>query len=233
MFFFENEHIGLSHHGYAADVRDIVRWYFGYDFAQVRKEVILFDHAGNLRVDREKFNEYYSKLKEVKAELHDAFLGFLAEYYSKRAYWSGFHEKMQDDAAFLRVMMSLHYDLTALDGPDEDSIPSREETMKFTQMNHKKIMKYAHEAYMASGGGGTGSGLSDDDSGELASRMPSQETIRQIELLTGMSQDEMLALAEKHGVKIEDIQEMSRLEIISLAVQILKKGSALTERGLR
>lgn len=224
MFFFENEHIGLARHGYAGDVRDIIRWYFGYDFSQVNKEVITFDHAGNLRVDREKFNDYYGKLREVKSELRASFLGFLAEYYAHRAFWSGFHEKMQDDAAFLRVMMITNYDLTAAGG--------REETMRFLQMNHKKIMQYAHESYLASGGGGTGSGLSDDES-ESGPRMPSREAIRQIEALTGMSVPEMLALAEKHGVTLKDVQKMSRPEIISMAVEILQKEAAFAERGLR
>jgi hypothetical protein len=219
MMFFPEDHLRLSHHGYARDIRDMVRWYFGYDFDQVRKEIVIFNHATNLRIDTEKFNKYYAQLQEVKAELLRIYPVFLAEYYSKRAYWSGFHEKMQDNAAVFRVMMALSYDLTALGG--------REKTMRFTQMHHDKIMRMAHESFMASGGGGKGSAMNADP------RIPSQETIKQLELLTGMSREEMLKLAKKHQINLEGLHKMSTAQIIQLYMDIMEKERVLAEGGLQ
>ncbi|HXV26437.1 MAG TPA: hypothetical protein VD862_00180 [Candidatus Paceibacterota bacterium] len=207
----DEDHISLMYHGYLADVRDMVNVYFGFDFAQVRREVVVFDHVRNLRIDTAKFNEHVGKLIEVRRELRKAFLKTLEEFYSDQVFWTSFNEKMQDTRAVFRVMMAFAYDPTIAGG--------HAETMKFLQRNHRKIMQMANEAYRKSGG--------ESGSGE-SRRGPSQASLDLLEQMSGMSRDDMLRLARKYRITEDDVRDKSFPELVDLYMRIMEMEAGRT-----
>lgn len=213
---FDEDHISLSYHGYSRDTRDMVYVFFGFNFAQVRKEILIYDYAGNMKFDTAKFNEYFLKLQEVKKELRKAYLRTLEEYYSDQVFWTSFNEKLQDTRAVFRVMMSLNYDPTILNG--------HAETMKWLKTHHDEIMRMANQAFQNSGG------ESDDGESTAAKRLPAGMNIRMLEQFTGLSREEMLKLAKKYDIDVNDLKSKSNAEVIRIYLQIMERERAGAER---
>src|SRR5271166_839732 len=53
-------------HGYATDIRELAEIYFGFDWAQARKDMVKYDFAGNIQYDDEKYVYYYKQIDQVK-----------------------------------------------------------------------------------------------------------------------------------------------------------------------
>lgn len=209
--FWPEDKISLSRHGYLHDVREMIRVFFGYNFEQASSEVFLWNYGGNIKIDRAKFNQYSDKLADIKKEMLTFFREkAIPEFYSDPVGWTSLHEKLQDSRGVFRIMMALNYDPTILEG--------HAKTMVFLETNREKIKRMAHEAFLESG--------KPSDEGEGDSNLISEISIRNLEKVFGMSREEMMSLARKHGIKPESLKDKSFPQMFKILLSVIEK-----ERG--
>ena len=206
-----DDKIYLSLHSYLKVPRELIHVFFGYNFEQVRKEVVLFDYDGNLRIDTEKFDFYAAKLEEAKREL----LAFFREkaipqFYSDPTFWTSLGEKLQDKNAAIRIMMIQNYEPTILGG--------NEETAKWLDTRKYEIMNIAEESYKESGQPSSG-----DKEGSVHQKFLS------LAARLGYNQDDLLELAKKYRINVSDLNNKSEEELMRLFLGILYKEN--TEKG--
>jgi hypothetical protein len=141
---YDENQIDLFFHGYVAVPRELIRIYFGFDFAQARKDIFQYDLGGNLVIDEQKFREYAQKLILVKEELRGFFRDvIIPEFYSDPVWWSAMNEKRVDRNSLLRIMMAAQYNPTIL-GNEMD-------TMKWLEAREEEIREMAKTAFEISG----------------------------------------------------------------------------------
>lgn len=199
--------IHLVFHGYLRDVREMARVFFGLDFDRIRKEIILFDHAGNWRIDREKWNYYSAKVDQVKKELVPFFRDKgLPFFYHDPLFFTSLHEKLVDSKAVFRIAMAFSYDLTNLGG--------HEKTMSWLKSREDEIDRIAHEALEKSG-------ERDEKNGGHNHLSPT--LLQQLATMTGLSEEEAIALAKKYRIKEEDIADKNFVEILAIVSKLVEK----------
>lgn len=104
-------------HGYAADIRELADIYFGFDWAQMRKDVVKYDFAGNIVYDDEKYVYYYKQIDQVKAEMLKFFVDVtIPEFYSDPIWWSAINDIRGDNNTVFRITMADHYQICSLGG---------------------------------------------------------------------------------------------------------------------
>ena len=144
---YSEDQLSLLFHGYNKDLRELIWIYFGFNFQQVRSDIVKYDLAGNLLIDEEKFREYSVKLQNVKDELYTFFQEvMIPEFYSDPVWWSAMNERRRDNNSLFRIMLAGHYDPTILGG--------RAETMKWLEIHKAEILEIAKDAYQKSAGTG-------------------------------------------------------------------------------
>ncbi|MDP3710518.1 MAG: hypothetical protein Q8R29_02210 [bacterium] len=197
--------IHLIFHGYLRDIREMSRAFFGLDFDRIRKEIILFDHAGNLRIDRDKWKYYSEKVDRVKKELVPFFRDKgLPFFYHDPLFFTALHEKLVDPKAAFRIAMAFSYDLTNLGG--------HEQTMSWLKSREDEIERIANEVFEKAG---------EPDSGNK--KKLSVTLLRQLAAMTGLSEEEALALAKKYKIKEEDVADKNLAEILSIVSKLIEK----------
>lgn len=199
--------ISLPFHGYLRDLREMIWVFFGYNFDQAQKEIVVFNHDGhNLRIDPRKFNEYLGKLEEVKKELTHFFrTKALPEFYSDPVFWTSLHEKLQDKCGIFRIMMALNYDLTILDG--------RDKTKAWLELTKEERMEMAQRAFEESG---RPSQEREDDSADSDSRIISLTFLELVRQTTGIDEKELMRLAKKYHLTERDLRGKSFSELMRL-----------------
>lgn len=141
---YDENQIDLFFHGYVAVPRELIRIYFGFNFAQARKDIFRYDLGGNIAIDEQKFREYSQKLALVKGELRELFRDVvIPEFYSDPVWWSAMNEKRVDRNSLLRIMMAAQYNPTIL-GNEKD-------TMKWLETHEEEIREMAKTAFDTSG----------------------------------------------------------------------------------
>lgn len=187
------DYLDTWHHGYAADFRELIWVYFRFDFEQAQKEVVKTSLMGNLRIDREKFDEYSQKLEVAKAELRTAFKRVMAEFYSTPVWWTALNDKLVDDNSVFRVMMAAMYNPTLLGG--------EEATTKWYNTNEHKIKRWADEAWSESGStaneSGGGNAAVNEDSKE---RRAAMLILSHVKSLYGISDEDVSRFLKFHKV---------------------------------
>ena len=134
----------LFFHGYVGVPRELIWIYFGFNFRQVRKEVVRYDLGDNLLIDQKKYREYFQKLDLVKAELFTFYRDVvIPEFYSDPVFWSAMNEKRTDRNSLFRIMMAAYYNPTILNG--------EKNTMKWLEAHKEEIMEMAKNSYEKSG----------------------------------------------------------------------------------
>lgn len=197
--------IYLFLHSYLKVPRELIWVFFGYNFEQVKKEVILYDYDGNLRIDAEKFNFYAAKLEEAKKELLKFFREkAIPQFYSDPTFWTSLGEKLQDKNAAIRIMMVQNYEPTILGG--------YEETAKWLDTRKSEILNIAAEAYKESG---------QPSSGDKAG--PVNQKFLGLAAKLGYNQEDLLKLAKKYGINSSDLNDKSEEELTRLFFGILYK----------
>ncbi len=140
-----DDQIDFFFHGYPRDLRELAWIYFGFNFKQVRKEIVTYDLGGSLLIDEEKYRHYFKELDRVKAEMHDFFRDtVIPEFYSENLWWSAMNERRQDKNSIFRIMLSKHYDPTVLGG--------HEETMKWLLSHEDEIKEMARLSFEETAG---------------------------------------------------------------------------------
>lgn len=197
--------IYLSLHSYLTVPRELIWVFFGYNFEQVRKEVVLFDYDGNLRIDAAKFDFYTAKLEEAKKELLSFFREkAIPQFYADPTFWTSLGEKLQDKNAVIRIMMVQNYEPTILGG--------NEETAKWLDTRKYEIMNIAEESYKESGQPSSG-----DQEG------PVHQKFLSLAARLGYNQDDLFKLAKKYRINPSDLNDKSEEELMRLFLGILYK----------
>lgn len=204
----DSDYIRFHLHGYMRTVRNMVEVYFGYDFKRIDNEIFEYNHAGNWKMAREKTNEYLAMQAQIKPELRKAFKRVLQVYYSDPIAWAALHDKLGDSRGVFHIVMSMLYDPTIVE--------NHRKTMEFVLKEKPEIKRMAHKAYQESGK------ADNSDSNDF----PFNGNIDTLEMLTGMNQEELLRLAEKHGINVNDLRGRTPGELIGLYMNIMDRENA-------
>ena len=137
------DYLNMRFHSYAEKWRKLIWVYYGFDYEQANKEVIKTPLVGNIRIDRDKFNEYAAKHSIAQAELMRAVEKMMEQFYSTPVWWTALNDKLVDDDSVFEVMMASMYNPTLLGG--------EEATTKWALTNEYKLKRWADEAYAESG----------------------------------------------------------------------------------
>lgn len=125
-------------HTYPEEWREMAWVFFGFDFNQVRKEVIKLNLGGNVLLDEEKYKKYFDILEAVKKEFSELTPKALELFYSNRLWWIAFNERLKDPAIVFKMYMAQNYDPTLLGG--------REKTMRHVILKKDMIKEVTNEA---------------------------------------------------------------------------------------
>ncbi len=141
---FDENKLDLFFHHYCEDLRGICEIYFGFDFAEAKKQIFKYDLAGSMLIDEAKYQEYSIKVEEIKKELSRAVKKYIIpEFYSDPLWWSSMHDKLRDKNGLFWIMMARHYRPTILGGSKDSSV--------WLSAHHEEIMEMANEAFKKSG----------------------------------------------------------------------------------
>ncbi len=211
MMLLPEDKIAFVFHGYASTFREFAHVFFRFDSDQVRKEVLLWDHDGNLRIDSAKFDEYFNKTEAIKKEFMFVFRNALAEYYSDRIFWTAMADKAVDDRIVFRILMSMNYDPTILNGRVETAHFNETHTDEIKQMMDKAWhLSNTPDATMKQGMGQDG-------------RLLYGSTLQELSALTGMSQEELVALANKYNLKPTDAENKTLPELAKIFLSFIQQ----------
>lgn len=203
--FLPEDKISTPYHSYLREVRGWIKTYFGLDLDRARDEIILWDHAGNLRIDPERFDFYAEKLEKIKAELSSFFRQkALPRYYADPIFALTINESLRDNIGIFRIMMALNYDLTGLEGHGP--------TMSWLKVEHPKIMNAAHRAYEKS----RKVAWDKDGNGDQNHRQPSLLVRQVFQESLGLSDEKLLELAKKYHIDPEDLEKKNLPELIKI-----------------
>lgn len=104
-------------HGYAADIRELAQIYYGMDWAEMRKQIVKMDYAGNIEYDDTKYLYYYKQIDQIKAEMMKFFVDVtIPEFYSDPVWWSAINDVRGDNNTVFRITMADHYQICSLGG---------------------------------------------------------------------------------------------------------------------
>lgn len=138
-----NDKLDFWFHPYAETFRELALVFFRFDIQRARNDVVLFNFIGRYRIDREKFQKHSREIEKIKKEMREFFLTkTLPAFYADPMFWSGLHERMQDDHLILKVTMAQHYNQTLLGG--------KVETARWLSEHKDEISRFAHDAYKKS-----------------------------------------------------------------------------------
>jgi hypothetical protein len=147
-------------HGYAKDIRELAQIYWGFDWDEMRKQVVKFDYAGNISYDDEKYLYYYKQIEQMKAEYLKFFVEYtIPEFESDPVWWSAVNDIRGDNNTVFRITMADHYQICSLGGCAASS--------EWLETHKDEIMEIAKRAFDA-GMGKNRSGGNFSDSGHFA-----------------------------------------------------------------
>lgn len=104
-------------HGYAKDIRELAQIYYGMDWAEMQKQIVKFDYAGNTVYDDAKYVYYYKQIDQIKAEMLKFFVDVtIPEFESDPVWWSAVNDIRGDNNTVFRITMADHYQICSLGG---------------------------------------------------------------------------------------------------------------------
>lgn len=201
MLYAENE-TDFPSHGYARDIRELAQIYWGMDWAEMKKQVIKFDFAGNIVYDDEKYLYYFKQIDQVKAEMLKFFMEVtIPEFYSDPVWWSAINDVRGDNNTVFRITMADHYQICSLGG-----CTTSNEWLE----NHKdEILEIAKKAYAAGMGKDRSSGKFDD---RHVTPMMMQQYNR---LFTSAEQEKIEKYFRQHPEQLNNLRSMSPVEALT------------------
>jgi len=138
-------------HGYAKDIRELAQIYYGMDWAEMQKQIIKFDFAGNTVYDDAKFVYYYKQIDQIKAEMMKFFMDVtIPEFESDPVWWSAVNDIRGDSNTVFRVTMADHYQICSLGGCAASS--------EWLETHKEEILATAQRAFNAGVGKDRSSG---------------------------------------------------------------------------
>lgn len=112
---------GFLFHFYLAVVRDVVRFYWGYDVKEAVKKIFPGGIMNIREVRKEEFLKHVEEVKKIRDELvrfiTDPEDGFMVGFYSDPYFWTTVNTKFCDTSAAFRLMFALRYELAGIFDP--------------------------------------------------------------------------------------------------------------------
>jgi len=205
----DEDQMSLMFHSYFKTAREMIRVTSGFDFVQVRKEVILFNHDGaSLRVDPVALDKYARQLDDIKRAYSKHYREYvLPELYRNKIYWASLNNKLMDSRGMLRVMAMQTFDPTILGG--------HAPTMKWLGEHNDEIMVMANSAFKKSNG---------EDSSDADGNMKGRKSsLRALMHLTGLDEEALREIAEKYHITKADVAGLTEAQLLEKFFPIFAK----------
>lgn len=187
-------------HGYAADIRELAQIYYGMDWAEMRKQIVKMDYAGNIEYDDAKYLYYYKQIDQIKVEMMKFFMEVtIPEFYSDPVWWSAYNDIRGDNNSVFRVTMADHYQICSLGGCAA--------SQEWLETHKDEIIEIAKRAYDA--------GLGKDRSGGNFNNRVSPYMIEQYNrMFTPAEQASIEKYFRAHPEQLENLKHMSPTEAV-------------------
>lgn len=199
MLYAENE-TDFPSHGYAADIRELAQIYFGMDWAEMHKQIVKMDLAGNIIYDDEKYLYYYKQIDQVKAEMMKFFMEVtIPEFYSDPIWWSAINDVRGDNNTVFRITMADHYQICSLGGCAA--------SQEWLETHKDEIIQIAKDA-LAAGLGKNRSG------GNFKDRVSPWMVDQYNKMFTPTEQANIEKYFRAHPEQLENVKKMSPVEAV-------------------
>ena len=200
-------------HGYAKDIRELAQIYYGMDWAEMQKQIVKYDFAGNIQYDDEKYLYYYKQIDQIKAEMLKFFVDVtIPEFESDPVWWSAVNDIRGDDNTVFRVTMADHYQICSLGGCAASD--------EWLNTHKDEILQIAKRAF-AAGMGKNRAGGDFGSSGHVTPWMVEQYN----KLFTPAEQKNIETYFSQHPEQLKNLRTMSPAEAIVFMQRF--KGSSL------
>ena len=204
MLYAENK-TDFPSHGYAADIRELAQIYFGMDWAEMRKQIVKFDFAGNIEYDDAKYLYYYKQIDQVKAEMMKFFMEVtIPEFYSDPIWWSAANDIRGDNNTVFRVTMADHYQICSLGGCAASS--------QWLEEHKDEIMEIAKRAFAAGMG-------KDRSGGDFGSRVSPFLLDQYNRMFTPAEQVNIEKYFKAHPEQLRNLRNMTPAEAVQFMMR--------------
>lgn len=212
---YEENKTDFPSHGYASDIRELAQIYFGMDWAEMHKQIVKMDFAGNIVYDDEKYLYYYQQIDQVKAEMMKFFVEVtIPEFYSDPIWWSAINDIRGDNNTVFRITMADHYKICSLGGCAA--------SQEWLETHKDEILAIAKKAFEAGMG-------KDRSSGKFDDRHVSPWMRAQYERMFSESERAQIEkYFSAHPEQLENLRHMSPAE----AVQFMQQFKANPLKGV-
>ncbi len=198
MLYKENQ-TDFPSHGYAKDIRELAQIYYGMDWAEMQKQIVKFDFAGNIVYDDEKYLYYYKQIDQIKAEMLKFFVDVtIPEFESDPVWWSAINDIRGDNNTVFRITMADHYQICSLGGCDAST--------EWLQTHKDEIMEIAQRAFQA----GMGKNRSGGDFGSVSPWMAEQYN----KMFTPAEQENIERYFRQHPEQLKNLRTMTPAEAV-------------------
>ena len=212
MLYLENT-TDFPSHGYAKDIRELAQIYYGLDWAEMHKQVVKFDYAGNTEFDPVAYKHYYAEIERVKAEMMKFFMDVtIPEFYSDPVWWSAINDVRGDNNTVFRITMAQHYQICSLGGCAA--------SQQWLEEHKDEIIEIAKRALDA----GLGKDRSNGKFNDVSPWMIDQYN----KMFTPAEQANIEAYFKLHPDQLKNLQKMSPVE----AVQFMQRFKFSTMQGV-
>jgi hypothetical protein len=210
----DDDHIQLWFHHYLEPIRELFWIHFGFDFKQAQKEIVRADLAGNIFVDKDKFNKYTGLLDKAKPLARETLKKALVEFYSDAPGWVALHDKLQNSNGVLDVMFAKNFDLCVQVTDKADC----NATMKWLKANEERIKKIAEESFKESGTPAATGGPS-----AMGQQMTRYEPMLGVlkTIYPQIKEKELTAFLSKEGFSPSDLLKMDNIKLMGLFKKFL------------
>ena len=203
----------LPTHSYAADIRELAEVYFNMDWAQMKRDIVKFDFAGNVQYDDQKYEYYYGQIETVKKEMMTFFQNVtIPEFYSDPVWWSAINDLRGDNNTVFRITMADHYQATILGGAKA--------TMEWENQNRDLIYQIAQEA--------TAKALAPKKNGQAMMITPYMQE-EYDRLFTPQERDTIQKYFTQHPDQLDNLRKMTPAE----AIQFMQRFKTTDQRIAR
>jgi hypothetical protein len=142
MMLYPEDQTDFPAHSYAKDIRELAQIYYGMDWAEMQKQIVKYDFAGNIVYDDAKYLYYYKQIDQIKAEMLKFFDDVtIPEFESDPVWWSAINDIRGDNNTVFRITMADHYQICSLGGCDAST--------EWLQTHKDEIMEIAQRAFQA------------------------------------------------------------------------------------
>src|SRR5271163_1098787 len=215
MLYTENQ-TDFPSHGYAKDIRELAQVYYGMDWAEMQKQIVKYDFAGNIVYDDEKYMYYYKQIDQIKAEMLKFFVDVtIPEFESDPVWWSAVNDIRGDNNTVFRVTMADHYQICSLGGCAASG--------EWLETHKDEILQIAKRAFAA----GMGKNRAGGDFGSRVTPFMVEQYNR---MFTPSEQVQIEKYFTQHPEQLDNLRKMTPVEAIEFMQRFKTNSMGVTVR---